>query len=363
VASTTTPPDRRIVRLRHLAAHLAEVLQADLMLRLWNGEQLPLGPAPGGDVWIAIHSPAAITRMLRSPRLTTLIELFAEGDLDIEGGTLLDVAARRGIAAPGIVRQLDKWLVARALLPFIFGPGGEQTQSAHAYGGCGGMSSTTRDDKALVQFHYDLSNAFYALFLDPGMQYSCGYFIDAQTDLAAAQQAKLDMICRKLRLRPGDRFLDVGCGWGSLMYHAARNYGAHAHGVTLSEAQYEYVREKIRRCGLQGRVTVDLKDYRALDGEYDRIASVGMFEHVGRDNHSAYFAKMRDLLRPRGVMLHHAIARPAKRSERAFRRRRPEYAALTAYIFPGGELDHIGNTLANVERAGFEVHDVECARR
>jgi cyclopropane-fatty-acyl-phospholipid synthase len=207
-----------------------------------------------------------------------------------------------------------------------------------------------------------LSNAFYTLFLDPEMQYSCAYFADPAADLAAAQQAKLDMICRKLRLQPGNRLLDIGCGWGGLICHAARKYAVQAHGVTLSDAQYEYAREKIARSGMQQRVTVELKDYRLLSGEYDCIASIGMFEHVGSDNHAAYFAKLHDLLRPRGVMLHHAITRPAKRNERAFRRKRPEYAALVNYIFPGCELDHIGNTLANLERGGFEVHDVEAWR-
>ncbi len=213
-----------------------------------------------------------------------------------------------------------------------------------------------------MQFHYDLSNAFYALFLDAEMQYSCAYFAEPDFDLDAAQTAKLDMICRKLRLAPGQRLLDIGCGWGGLVCYAAREYGVEAHGVTLSEAQHAFAMQKIRRLGLQDRVRVELKHYRDLSGRYDRIASVGMFEHVGAANHADYFAKMRALLRPRGVMLHHAITRPAKRDQRAFRRKRPEYAAVVKYIFPGSELDHIGNTVGNLERHGFEVHDVEAWR-
>ena len=361
MAATITLSDhRRLVGARRLATHLAEVLRADFVLRLWNDETVPLGPQASGDLAVAIRSPVAITQLLRRPRLATVIELLAAGDLAIEGGTLLDLAARRGAASRGLARRLDKWLVARTLLPFLFAPSRGGSKVSHAYDGrqeAGAISQ--RDDKALVQFHYDLSNAFYALFLDPEMQYSCAYFPDVATDLAAAQQAKLDMICRKLRLQPGDHFLDIGCGWSGLICHAARKYDVQAHGVTLSEAQYDYAREKVARSGLQGRVTVELKDYRALTGQYDRIASIGMFEHVGRRNHAAYFTKLHDLLRPRGVMLHHAITRSAKRSERAFRRKRPEYAALVNFIFPGSELDHIGNTLANMERGGFEVHDVE----
>jgi cyclopropane-fatty-acyl-phospholipid synthase len=167
------------------------------------------------------------------------------------------------------------------------------------------------------------------------------------------------MICRKLRLQPGERFLDIGCGWGGLVCHAAKNFGVTAHGVTLSEAQLAFAREKIARLGLQDRVTVELKDYRELDGQFDKIASIGMFEHVGIDNHAAYFSKMHALLRPQGLLLNHAIARHAKRDLKRFRRKRPEYAAIIRYIFPGAELDHIGLSLANLESHGFEVHDVE----
>jgi cyclopropane-fatty-acyl-phospholipid synthase len=170
------------------------------------------------------------------------------------------------------------------------------------------------------------------------------------------------MICRKLRLHPGERFLDIGCGWGGLVCHAALHYEVEAHGVTLSEAQLAFAREKVDRLGLQRRVRVELRDYKDVVGEYDKIASIGMFEHVGLDNRPAYFARMRELLRPRGLLLNHAITRPAKRSERAFRGKRPEYAAILNYIFPGAELDHIGGSVASLERYGFEVHDVEAWR-
>ena len=212
---------------------------------------------------------------------------------------------------------------------------------------------------ALIQFHYDLSNAFYGLFLDPEMQYSCGYFFRPEATLEEAQRAKLEMICRKLRLKPGERFLDIGCGWGGLVCHAAREYGVTAHGVTLSQDQLDFARAKIAALGLQSPVTVELKDYRHLEGQFDKIASIGMFEHVGIDNHEAYFRKLHGLLRPGGLLLNHAIARHAKRDLRTFRRQRSEAAALTLYIFPGSEVDCIGLSLTNLKRHGFEVHDVE----
>jgi cyclopropane-fatty-acyl-phospholipid synthase len=360
--SAAGPGDRKLAAARGLVALLAPALQAGFSLRLWNGELHPLGPEARPDLAIAVRSPAVLTRLLRRPRLTTVIDQFAAGGLAIEGGTLLDIVAARGSGSRGLARRLDKRRLMGAVLPFLFGSAGEKAQSLAFTGNPATSAGARRDDKTLVQFHYDLSNAFYALFLDPEMQYSCAYFPNWDAGLAEAQQAKLDMICRKLRLAPGERFLDIGCGWGGLVCHAARHYGAIAHGVTLSQAQYDFAQDKIARLGLQGRVTVELKDYRALAGEYDKIASVGMFEHVGVDDRDEYFTRMRDLLRPRGIMLHHAITRPAKRSARAFRRKRPEYAALVSYIFPGGDLDHIGNTIATLERNGFEAHDVEAWR-
>ncbi len=356
------PTDRKLAAARRLAALLAPALQAGFSLRLWNGELLPLGPAARTDLAIAVRSPTVLTRLIRRPRLNTVIDQFAGGGLAIEGGTLLDIDAARGKGSRGIGRRLDKRRLAGALLPFVFASTGEKTGTLAFTGSQATGAGAGRDDKALVQFHYDLSNEFYARFLDPEMQYSCAYFPQWDADLATAQQAKLDMICRKLRLAPGDRFLDIGCGWGGLVCHAARHYGVTAHGVTLSQAQHDFAQAKIARLGLSDRVKVELKDYRELAGEYDKIASVGMFEHVGIDDRVTYFSRLRALLRPRGIMLHHAITRPAKRTEKAFRRKRPEFAALVNYVFPGGDLDHIGNTLATIERTGFEVHDVEAWR-
>jgi len=204
-----------------------------------------------------------------------------------------------------------------------------------------------------------VGNEFYRLFLDEQMVYSCAYFTDGGNSLEQAQRDKLDMICRKLRLAPGERMLDIGCGWGGLICHAAQHYGVHAHGVTLAQKQYEFAQEKIARLGLKDRVKVELKDYRHLEGTYDKIASIGMFEHVGIANLPTYFAKLNSLLRDRGILLNHGISRRAKRGGAAQKNRRPEKKLITKYIFPGGELDNIGHTLEAIEASRFNVHDVE----
>jgi cyclopropane-fatty-acyl-phospholipid synthase len=308
---------------------------------------------------VVIADEGAVAALLRRPNLNILANLWVSRRVDIRGGTVFDLAGQRPrMRTRDIRKHLDKKLALGTAAKFLpvsrQGPWPlEEIPEGKPSGGDAGKN------KKNIAYHYDVSNAFYALWLDPEMVYSCAYFPEADTTLEEAQVAKLDMICRKLRLKSGERFLDIGCGWGGLVCHAARHYGVEAHGVTLSEAQLDFARNKIAQLGLEDRVRVELKDYRALEGEYDKIASIGMFEHVGLDQHAAYFGKMRDLLHPRGLLLNHAITRPAKRSEGAFRKMRPEYAAIVNYIFPGSELDHIGNSVAQLERNGFEVHDVE----
>jgi len=359
-----TGNDKQLAAAHRLAGHVSTILEARLWLRLWNGERIALGPASESDPGLTIRSPAAITRLVRRPRFDTLVQLLAEGEIEIEGGTLLDIAQRRGeMRTRGLWKKLDKRLLTSCLWPFLFGSAKAGTNQAYA-GEIKTSVAQGRDDKALIHFHYDLSNEFYALFLDPAMVYTCAYFPRWDATLEEAQIAKLDMICRKLRLQPGEEFLDIGCGWGGLICHAAQHYGVKAHGVTLAEEQFAFAQEKIKRLGLQDRVSIELKDYRHIErwGEIDKIASIGMFEAVGIDNHDTYFAQMHKLLRPRGLYLHHSIARPAKRNMKSFRKQRAEYAALTRYIFPGGELDTIGMSLNGLESHGFEVHDTEAWR-
>jgi len=216
-------------------------------------------------------------------------------------------------------------------------------------------------DAEQIQFHYDVSDDFYALWLDPKRVYSCAYFRDSEMSLADAQEAKLEHICAKLMLKPGDRFLDIGAGWGGLLMFAAERYGVRAQGITLSKNQHAHVNKLIAERGLASRVRMDLIDYRHLDEAepYDKIASIGMFEHVGRAQLGAYFAKIRRLLKPGGLLLNHGITSGGTRNHQLgsglgdF---------IEKYIFPGGELEHVAHVLEQTSDAGLEAVDVESLR-
>ena len=211
-------------------------------------------------------------------------------------------------------------------------------------------------DRVAVRHHYDVSNAFYRLVLGPTMVYSCAYFTSPDDTLEEAQTRKLETICRKLRLRAGDRLLDIGCGWGSLVLHAAREHGARAVGVTLSEPQAELARERIRDAGLSGRCEIRVADYREVDdGPYDRVASVGMYEHVGRAQLGEYVGRVTRLLREGGLFLNHGIVRAQPRPW-------DKHSFIARYVFPDGELHPVGAVVDAMERAGLEIRDDESLR-
>ena len=359
-----TQPDPKSERLAKLFAHIGQIFQVDISVILWDGRVVPLCDRPSSDLALKIYDPGVITSLLRAPKLWTAIELLLNGRIRLLNGLFFDFEPRRqdleNKIRAGLWRKISKTKAVFALAPFLFGAREAPAPKLEFAGAIEARAEAGRDDKALVQFHYDLSNDFYALFLDSSMVYSCAYFPDWSASLEEAQRAKLDIVCRKLRLAPGDRFLDIGCGWGALVIHAAKTYGVQAHGVTLSQAQFDFAQARVAQEGLGDRVKIELKDYRELTGEYDKIASVGMFEHVGLDNHDAYFSKIYSLLRVRGLLLNHAITLRAQREN--FRKKAPEYEAITRYIFPGGELDHIGMSLDNLEIHEFDVHDVEGLR-
>lgn len=353
-------PTGRTDALRALLAHVREAYGLDLGFVLWDGSTVP-ADLPAAALAVTLADEGVIAALVRRPKIDTLVDLWATARIDLRNGSVLDLLERRPkVKSRDFRKRLNRWRALSTLAKFLFVPaGGPWPMREGLHGSTVPSSGRESENKENIQFHYDLSNAFYALFLDPEMVYSCGYFTDWNNDIATAQRDKLDMTCRKLRLKAGERLLDVGCGWGALVCHAAQHYGVHAHGVTLAQQQYDFAREKIARLGLQDRVTLELRDYSTLDGTYDKIASVGMFEHVGIANHPAYFATISRLLKPRGLYLHHAIVRRAKRTDKDLRKRSREYQALIKYIFPGAEVDHIGMSLANMERHGLEPRDVE----
>jgi cyclopropane-fatty-acyl-phospholipid synthase len=351
---------KQLAAAKAVLAHLAELLNARFSVRLWDGSVVPLGRDVHPRMCVSISGPGVISSMLRRPTLDNLVRQYALRRIDFHGGDLMEFGEVVRVShSRSRLKQIRKGLLLRSALPFLFSPADEAV-AQHAFAGDeAGRGHGPRTDRDYIQFHYDLGNEFYQLFLDPEMQYSCGYFTDWNNSLEQAQRDKLEMICRKLRLQPGERMLDIGCGWGGLICHAALHYGVKAHGVTLSQTQYDFTQAKIGRLGLADRVTVELRDYTTLEGTYDKISSIGMYEHVGIAHYAKYFSKIYSLLRDRGLLLNHGITRRAKPNKRRFAGRRPEDRLMTRYIFPGAELDNIGHTCEMMEARRFEVHDVE----
>ncbi len=354
---------RQLEAARGLARELGSKLDLNASLRLWDGSLTPLGKNVTGPFELVIADAGVIGSLLRWPTLDNFIRHYVDKGIDFAGGTLIDLGSQlnregrsvklKGRDVLGLVRQLYPFLTARSV---------DAADDQGFEGEITGRRRKTADNKDFIQFHYDLSNGFYALFLDPEMVYSCAYYTDWNNDVAQAQRDKLEMICRKLRLKPGERFLDIGCGWGGLICHAAKNYGVTAHGITLSEEQLAFAKDKIKRLGLEDKVTVELKDYSMMTGSFDKIASIGMYEHIGLKNIPGYMSKMQQLLAKDGLFLNHAISRRAPKQGWFKRRMRPEQKAIAKYIFPGGELDDIGHSIFAMERAGFEIQDVEAWR-
>jgi cyclopropane-fatty-acyl-phospholipid synthase len=363
LASIDRKAARRLDAFRRLLTHLHEHILPELGFVLWDGSTVPAN-LPTDAFALAIADEGAVAAMIRWPQIDTFLNLWVTARFDLRNGTLFDIEARRPKGRTrALMKSLDKTLALTTLAKFLLVPrGGPWPLEAVDKAAKDGSEATNKKN---VHYHYDLSNRFYELFLDPEMVYTCAYFKDWNNDLATAQADKLDMICRKLRLKPGESLLDIGCGWGALVCHAAQHYGVRAHGVTLAEEQFAYAKERVARLGLQDKVTLELRDYALVEGGFDKIASIGMFEQVGIANHPTYFKTVHRLLKPGGLYLHHTIALRANAYERFRRGRRRDRAAANAigrYIFPGGELDHLGMSVTGLELNGFEVHDVEAWR-
>jgi cyclopropane-fatty-acyl-phospholipid synthase len=313
-----------------------------LRLAFWDGDSVDLGPAP--RITIALKRRVLLRRLLTGD-IDGLADAYVDGSLEVEGrlgdilGVGIELADRAGRLA---------WL-GRVVGPLAkLDPRRRFRHSREA-------------DAAAISHHYDVSNEFYALWLDRRMVYSCGYFPEGGEDIDAAQEAKLDHLCRKLRLRPGERLLDIGCGWGGLVIHAAAKYGVAALGVTLSERQVEEARRRVAAAGLEGRVAIERRDYRDVAGEgvFDKIVSVGMYEHVGRANWPLYFAVIHRLLKVGGVALNHGITTGNPDGGSAG----PQGGNfIDRYVFPGGELPHLAGVVEHAARAGLDVIDIENLR-
>lgn len=327
-------------------------------LRLWDGSRL--GPQQG-DTCIVVHSPRALRRLLYSPGELGIARAYVAGELDIEGDVfavlgMKDVLERRTDGRTGLVLGLDGlrsvWRAARhlgALGPPLPPPPEEARLR--------GSLRSRRRDAAAIAHHYDVSNDFYRLVVGETMTYSCAVFTDGHTSLDQAQRAKYDLICRKLGLRPGMRLLDVGCGWGGMLLHAAEHYGVRGVGVTLSRRQHELAARRMAAAGLTGQVEVRLQDYRDVsDGPFDAISSIGMFEHVGSAGMAEYFIRLLHLLRPTGRLLNHAISRRGGQEPMV------RNSFVQRYVFPDSQLLEVGSVVTAMHEQGFEVRDVEALR-
>ncbi|WP_116449698.1 class I SAM-dependent methyltransferase [Blastococcus litoris] len=345
-----------------LATALALVLGIDplpVRLRAWDGSEAGPDDAP----LVVVRSPRAVRRLVWAPDEVGLARAYVAGELDVEGDLYAPFAAlsSTGRLAPGGHVRLslaDRLSLVRSGLALgVVGREPAPPPEEVRLGRYGRLHSRRRD-AAAVSHHYDIGNDFYRLVLGPSMVYSCAVWADEDVGLEAAQDAKLDLACRKLGLRPGLRLLDVGCGWGSLAMHAARAYGTRVVGITLSQEQAMLARKRVDEAGLTGSVEIRVQDYRAVDdGPFDAISSVGMAEHVGRSELPAYAATLGALLRPGGRLLNHAIAWAAP----ATTWRNDTFIAR--YVFPDGELVSLGDMVGALASGDLEVIDVEALRR
>nr|WP_243770240.1 cyclopropane-fatty-acyl-phospholipid synthase family protein [Amycolatopsis acidicola] len=329
-----------------------------LHIRCWDGSEA--GP-PDAPVRLVLRHRRALRRLVWAPNEIGLARAFVSGDLDVESDFFESLSSLerilKGSAGPRDVDRQTKWELFRSALRL--GAIGLPPKPPAEEIRLGGPLHSLRRDSAAISHHYDVGNDFYALVLGPSMTYSCAVWDDDAKTLEDAQTAKVDLVARKLGLNSESRVLDVGCGWGTFVIHAAREYGAHAVGVTLSQAQADFARKRAAEEGLSELVEIRVQDYREVrDGPFDAIASIGMAEHVGLSQLPTYTAALYALLRPGGRLLNHAISRKAGVVGHTTDRT----SFINRYVFPDGELETLSTMTTAIEDAGFEVRDVEALR-
>jgi cyclopropane-fatty-acyl-phospholipid synthase len=323
-------------------------------VRLWDGTTWEPEPGQPARFTLVLKHPGALRKMFWPPNGLTLGEAYIYNDFDIEGD--LEAAIALGD------HLIDaRWSVTERVRygKYLFGlPSEGRPRPGHHAAQLRGTLHSKERDRQAVTYHYNVSNDFYALWLGKRMVYTCAYFATPDEDLDRAQERKLDYVCRKLRLRQGQRLLDIGCGWGGLVLHAAQHYGVEALGVTLSQPQAELANERIRQAGLTDRCRVEVRDYREIDDPegYDKLSSIGMFEHVGESHLPEYFEQTWRLLRPGGAFLNHGIAASATQPVH----NGPSFT--DRHVFPDIQVVPISTALRIAERTGFEVRDVESLR-
>ncbi len=315
-------------------------------IRAWTGEEWGDEAATST---VVLQHPGALAALLLPASDLTAGEAYVFDDIDLEGNIIDTMRFGADLQEAGLLTKLRVARLARRL------PRRHRRLQTPRPRFGGRLHSLGRDRKA-IRHHYDTGNRFFKMFLDPLMVYSCAHFLDPDEPLEDAQRRKLDMICRKLQLRPGDSFLDVGCGWGALVIHAATHYGVEATGVTLSAEQADDARKRAAAAGITERVTILEDDYRNLEGRFDAIASVGMVEHVGLNHLPEYFRHLRSILAPGGQLLNHGIVTRARKRARGT-------SFVRTYVFPDGELSKVEDAIEAAEDAGFELRDVEALRQ
>lgn len=307
-------------------------------IELWNGKTISYSHNP--EFTLRFLDKNTFKKLIATPNIMAFAKAFIDKKFDIEGNIVDALKLKDDISS---IEMPSKYKIILFLNSIDF------LNNIH----------TKKADKKCISHHYDVSNNFYKLFLEDSMMYSCAYFKENTSSLTEAQENKMEHICKKLMLKPNEMLLDVGCGWGSMIMWAAKNYGVKAKGITISKEQYKYAKQMIKTNGLEEKCCVELKDYRDIKGEaiYDKIVSIGMFEHVGSKNLPVYFNNMNRLLKEDGLFLNHGIT---TRKDSNLSKSESEF--IKEYIFPGGELENISYVLDSMENSKFDIFDVECLR-